>query len=216
MRTDETTREAFTAVQRAFVNVSELKIEKGKILPGPPGNPGTSEESAWWFTPMIQNTGNTPTKDMHFLPIAWCAPGFSLAPAQAFGCEATPLPPTDPDNFVLERSTGHAVLGPHSLIPIGGVGTPVPTIEVRLGIAQRTTGGEWFVFGVIHYNDIFPHTREHVTKYFCSIDANNFSFGKIKPAYGLCKHWNCADDECPKDKEDYEAELQKATAKPVR
>jgi hypothetical protein len=215
LRTDETTREAFTAVQRAFVNVSELKIEKGKILPGPPGNPGTSE-SAWWFTPMIQNTGNTPTKNMHFLPIAWCGPpGFTLGPMQAFGCEATPLPPTDPDNFFQDRSTGHAVLGPHSIIPIGGVGIPVPAIE-SLGIAQRTTGGEWFVFGAIHYNDIFPYTREHVTKYCFVINANNFVLGEIQPAYGLCKHWNCVDDECVRDKEDYEAESRKATVNLVR
>ena len=184
LRTDETTRESFTAVQRAFVNVSEHKIEKGKILPGPPGNPGT-KESAWWFTPMIQNTGNTPTKNMHFLPIAWCGPpGFSLGPMQAFGCEATPLLPTDPDNFFQDRSTGHAVLGPHSIIPIGGVGIPVPAIE-SLGIAQRTTGGEWFIFGVIHYNDILPYTREHVTKYCFVINANNFVLGEIQPAYGL-------------------------------
>src|SRR5437868_2262772 len=55
-------REAFTAVQRAFIVVSP---NSHQIAP----MPGTSENGALVFTPIIKNSGNTPTKDLEIISI---------------------------------------------------------------------------------------------------------------------------------------------------
>jgi hypothetical protein len=94
----------------------------------------------WRFTPVVQKSGNTPTKDLEYIPIVSC-PGIggeqvTLGPGIAVIC---PLPraqvlaeihsPEDPvdDVPIIESMTplyhpGRALLGPHGETPIGWVG----------------------------------------------------------------------------------------------
>ena len=49
-----------SAAERAFVSAKDIRIETRKgDFPGDPSEP------YWWFSPVIENSGNTPTKDLH-------------------------------------------------------------------------------------------------------------------------------------------------------
>jgi hypothetical protein len=65
---------------------------------------------------------------------------------------------------------------------------------------------------VIHYYDIFPGTKEHVTKFCFAIGAEKTAENEIKPRYGSCRHWNCADEECKTDRDAYQREVREAFA----
>jgi hypothetical protein len=59
LESNRISREAYTSVQRAFVFVRELQfmIRGGND----PMNPARYPE-LWWFTPIVENSGSTPTK----------------------------------------------------------------------------------------------------------------------------------------------------------
>lgn len=73
---------AYTAVQRAFVTMGDLRTDKrqgvvlGKVRSK--GIPATF----WWFIPIVQNSGNTPTRFARAFALATFAPSFALGPGQ--------------------------------------------------------------------------------------------------------------------------------------
>jgi hypothetical protein len=75
---------------------------------------------------------------------------------------------------------------------------------------NRTIGHYYYV--VIRYHDSFEGTKPHITKYCFAI--NNFQVtpagltSGILPFYTICKHWNCADEECDKDKIAYDEDVK--------
>ena len=60
--------------------------------------------------------------------------------------------------------------------------------------------------GTIYYNDIFPGSPRHITKFCYLIRATTNSEGNPAPEWYPCRHWNCMDDECKEDKKRYEEE----------
>ena len=207
-RANEINRQSFVAVQRAFVNVVDLKVEHGPgLTPGEPGSRGV-EAMYWTFTPLIENSGNTQTRRLEVSTMAWCPPvgvGIELRPLQGMVCEVTPIAPGDPQHFyeIGGAKTIHSILGPHARREFGGAGVTENFVEAS------ANGGtlRWYVFGVIHYEDIFPQTQPHITKYCYQIGATKSVTGEIRPVPGFCDHWNCADDECDQDKREYDAEV---------
>jgi hypothetical protein len=203
-------REAFVSTQRAFITVSQVKIEmRDGLVPGETGKPGTKVQY-WWFTPEIENSGNTPTKNLRYRPIASCGPrALALGPKQAFYCPTDISGPEDPDDPSHDTLVpAKSVLGPHAKIPIGGVG-------VLPGFLQEisNTGFKWYIYGSIHYNDIFVNSESHVTKYCFGISLTDLT--EMKPGYGLCEHWNCADDECKVDRDAYDVGMAKTARKQI-
>jgi hypothetical protein len=77
---------------------------------------------------------------------------------------------------------------------LAGMGITEPSLRAILG------GFKMSIFGLIYYNDIFPSTKEHVTKFCYQIGANLSETNQIASSFGFCNHWNCADDECDDDR----------------
>jgi hypothetical protein len=93
------------------------------------------------------------------------------------------------------------IIGPHEVRTISGSGLPAAWVNKFL--TPPVFSGE------ARYEDIFG--QYHLTKY-CffigSIDAET-----QKPYVGLCRHWNCADDECNADRAQYDREITAAFRK---
>jgi len=184
---------ALRAVQRAFITASDYKIARLK----------DDTEPCWSFDPIISNTGETPTRDMR-LTKEIVAMELST-PGEQGSANGMAMAPTDPED-TYRKFVGWtaSLLGPKQNLP-----TTAETGRVCLTSEDR--GSMWaheriYVRGVIQYRDIFPASPEHVTKYCFWIQAED-NKGTYEPRPVLCSHWNCADDECERDKEAYEAEL---------
>jgi hypothetical protein len=98
------------------------------------------------------------------------------------------------------RAMVRAVIGPRDEIAHGEIGMPLHMLQADIANKLR-----FYLTASIHYEDIF-HVK-HVTKYCYGIGLNTEPDGILKPSYGLCYHWNCADDECIDDRKEYDAEI---------
>jgi hypothetical protein len=192
------------AEQRPFIVLKELKIDYTTGLSpgaknGAPGQP----IMYWTFTPVIENSGNTPTKYLHFRAIAgitYVNGSMYIGAAQiVYGNAQSPLKdtPWDPDD-VGPYAARTVVLGPHAAQPISGFGVTDGYLTSPIG--------SLYIFGVIRYRDTLSDAQ-HVTKYCYSISGIP-TIGEKKPSYGLCAHWNCADGECKQDRREYESEVK--------
>jgi hypothetical protein len=201
------TRDSFTTVQRAFITIVDLQFEATRDAQG--------KATSWMFIPIIENSGSTPTKDMKVTRIMTGGPtkpeeGWS----QSYPSIKLPHDPGDPDEVYYKPEPfhpTHLLLGPKARLPLplsatGGIG-----VDLLRNVIER--GWEHAAFGVIHYYDIFPGTKEHVTKFCFAIGAEKTTQNEIKPRYGVCRHWNCADEECRADRDAYQSEVRDAFAK---
>jgi hypothetical protein len=197
-------RESFTSVQRAFITVAGF--DTPVRLSDVPGGQG-KQAKYWWFIPNVKNSGNTPTKNMKYFIGASCPPELSWAMAghMTILCDLTRQDILDPvdlfnnPNSKNKESTG--ILGPQSVIALGGLGITEASIKEVL------KGFRLFVFGVIYYNDTFPKTKQHITKFCYQTGANLSDKGEIVSSFGFCDHWNCADDECADDRKAWDTDV---------
>jgi hypothetical protein len=97
----------------------------------------------------------------------------------------------------------NTVIGPHFSSPYGFIGITPENL--------KPTSPSFFLYGIASYNDIFPETSRHETK-FCFVVSGIPTVGQQKPSVGLCSHWNCTDDECKDDKKTH-ADEKKRLAK---
>jgi hypothetical protein len=182
-------------MQRAFITASDYKITK---IVG-----GDANQWCWRFQPVISNAGGSPTVELRYMTqivfVALRRPGEQ---GSAWGMI---LAPTDPDaEFKRFSGWGGALLGPKQNLP----DTPA---NDRICLTKDDSA---YIFaperayarGVIHYRDRYPGTPEHITKYCFWIRAIEDA-GGWKPEPALCSHWNCADEECERDKDAYTAEV---------
>jgi hypothetical protein len=183
--TDEKVRESYSAVQRPFVTAKELVVDTNH----PPGY--------WSFGIRFENSGNTPTQGMQFVPIANLLPPDDPEP-----WFQTPPPP-------FSRFTG--LLGPKATDILQGtnVGLPIAAID-KMAEARSN----YYFRGVIKYRDFFKETDEHVTKY-CFAFIPYKEGKELKFGVQRCLYWNCADEECKKDRERYDAALKEANKQPT-
>ena len=200
------TEQSYRDVQRAFVTVVPMKSE-ARIVDG---------EKVFVFTTTIENSGNTPTRNLSFsqrYPCLIAGPstvGGSPGVGPVNSCEVRgsggqfdgAIGPSDPSSdppghiITLQTQAGsmlatHAYpLGPHQQIAIASVAMPGTEIARRQKI-----GAFWYVEGAISYDDVFggPH---HVTKYCFYVYQWGVGGGGDEPHYAPCPRWNCTDDEC--------------------
>jgi hypothetical protein len=223
---NKTSRESFTAVQRAYVIVTDLPVST------------TSYDSgiSWEYVPAVVNVGNTQSANLGIIEIG---PGnmrsligakfmFPLTAEQNRKfCISTQLGvPADPDVIFhspdLRRDTNtrifNFIIGPKQPVKY-------PAVESRVGssIGANTVGGmiempnvDWpYFFGEIVYNDVFMGTPNHVTKYCFQTTGVQAGDATHTGGFliGYCRHWNCADEECEADKKRYEDEAAKVANK---
>ncbi len=136
------------------------------------------------FRPIWQNSGNTQTKNMVTMIAA------------EFRTSALPL---DFDFTAAPNITPPALIGPRSSI-VGGSEHPFSVANM-----EDIAAGRMFLYlwGWAKYQDIFPNTPAHITRYCCQVQAGgNLRSrpvqGKPGPFIDFIVHprGNCADDEC--------------------
>jgi hypothetical protein len=115
----------------------------------------------------------------------------------SIGTQRVPNAPPEPQPITSVKDQNF-VLGPHATAEVGGVGLTAEYLTPR--------NLHWFVYGLVTYDDIFPRTAHHMTKY-CFTIYGIPAVGEQRPVAGQCSHWNCTDDECEGDKKAYDAKV---------
>jgi hypothetical protein len=185
----EAMRESFAGVQRAFVTAKQLGSDD-KTMP-------TNQI----FYTILENSGNTPTRNLE----VFVDTQFDLkeinSPPDADRLRPIFAPADPVDHFEARKkewSPQPVVIGPKGLAQINIGGPPKSHLDKMA--ALRADG---YVFGVAYYDDVFKGSKRHISK-FCFVVQPVKDSDTTRVGYGLCQHWNCADEECETDKRRYE------------
>ena len=139
-RTDETTREALTAAQRAFVFVKDISYGK---LPNYLADTPTGIR----FIVAWENSGTTPTKSL-ITHVSWAV--------------FTPEIPANFDFPDYGAPNSRALIGPKSIMNMAAVDIPVDVFQAVQAGTHRM-----YIWGWADYDDIFQNTERHRTE-FCT------------------------------------------------
>jgi hypothetical protein len=227
LESNRISREAFTAVQRAFI-VSIAFNESKEDTP---------KENAFRFTPVFRNTGNTPAinvsifsvtaRDYRVFLLAYL--GDDMAALERTLKKSTTVGASvDPEKLLgfyqTHSETPGGPLFAYAIIKNTYLSPQVafsPSIasgvvsdygESLDNVLQRMIRGgmDKFFIGVIHYDDMFG--QSHVTKYCYAIAG--VTGNPLKFNWGQCTHWNCIDADCERDAREYDNEFAKASDQP--
>ena len=198
------------SIQRAFITVSSFET------PVRFGSGFASDTKHWWFIPNIKNSGNTPTKNMRYFISTTCPAELDIGMGAhlAVDCDFTRREARDPEDvmnmplFKDKQLVSPAILGPQTAMPLSGTGVREKSMQ------EIVKGFPIFLSGIIYYNDVFPESILHVTKFCYQLTAGYSDKKEITPGYSFCTHWNCADDECKTDREAYNAEIANSALAP--
>lgn len=194
--------------QRAFVLAQGLHQEPETDKDGKP--------VGQLITPTIKNTGNTPATSLSYITITpenqsrySLKPGAPVIPPVF--ATITLRSPADPEDYFLEalrkkdsEITINAYLAPQTELPLVYFenGTRMNIQEWNAIIRAQKIG---YLYGSIHYVDAFGES--HISKYCYDLNTIHFDTGgRLQFAPPLCRHWNCTDKDCDKDKAAYNQE----------
>jgi hypothetical protein len=184
------------AQSRAFVTLESLAGEKRKgTAPSSAGVP--DETDFWYFEPQIHNSGTTVTRDLSAVVFASCAFPMMIGMRTIIHCEQGNPFPKDPGERMDDKTLAASrfPLGPNVSQRIGQVGF-TPRILAEMA---RKSDQAVYVYGAIQYRDVMPDTPVRMTKFCYAIRGDNIDPLIVHPSIDLCKHWNCADEECLDD-----------------
>jgi hypothetical protein len=153
----------------------------------------------WTFAIPVENSGNTPTREMDSLTISSQAPPSD--PEDIF--VRTPESAYDAPGIIPQR-WGGSLLGPKAQTHLLGSQTGLPVTTVSKMAEDRQN---YYISGVIHYRDAFAGTPGHVTK-FCYAVIPFKEGTETRVNYDRCLYWNCADEDCKADRERYDHDLK--------
>jgi len=190
---------ALTDVQRAFMVAENPTIQ------------GFEEDATdYRFKVTIKNSGTTPTRNLSYLfPDA-----IQFFEDDEIEMNGLKLPniPHDPAQWFysgFDKSLSYAIVGPQSTLPDAII--TVPKSHLKSPANSRFTKAA--IFGAVVYNDIFPKSERHITKFCFMVDV---ATGRVD----VCRYWNCADRECERDTNAYNSMLderfQKAGKTPIK
>jgi hypothetical protein len=181
LKTDSTTREAFTAVQRPFIVATNLEV--------------TQDLPAYWsFRTILENTGSTPTKNM------------TVTSSVSFSVPILPDSPTDPMELKRQRNDLYPSVTDHFVGPHGKVGIEAISLITKTLEEMAEQRADFYVYGIARYNDQFAETQARSTKFCFVVRPFKGPNGLSLNNRGLCHHWNCGDEDCDRDRRNYEAE----------
>ena len=163
--------DATVAGQRAFVFVLQNTYHR-------------QPDGRWWFSPVWGNSGVTPTKSLHT--------------HVRFISRETPLP----DDFDFHYASGPedistAFLGPHTNIQ--GARLPLGGIAASDVIAAQNGAKFLYILGWAKYSDVFPGSKEHITRFCSRIDIIGDPNGpkeRVSVSFTPHRKNNCADEGC--------------------
>jgi hypothetical protein len=173
----QTSKDALESVQRAFVfatGLDAIRIEDS----GDPTKISSVDFSITW-----ENNGTTPTRNMtsHF---SWFTP-----------------PSVVPDNFnypdLGDQKPTPIALGPKTIGHTTPISVPAADITKIMNHEEIL-----YIWGWAHYQDVFPKTKTHITR-FCT-EITGFQGNPLlsspnavsRPITQNCPTYNCYDDEC--------------------
>jgi hypothetical protein len=201
-----------TEVQRAFITVSELKIEHVDSADG--------KVKLLRLTPAIKNTGTTPAVGVSLVlmnPLNdWTVAPFNLSPPIYFSLSGKIGAPRDPDELMDNSGASYLrkdfVIGPEGgSLTASGLSTDLPATS---GFTAMQNGMGRFIYGSIHYFDVFDHP--HLSKFCFRTDGikmiTTSNPDDIELRQDLCSHWNCTDGYCKADKQAYDSDWKNAVA----
>ncbi len=204
--------QAIVAVQRAFISV-KIQIEEDYIFNNVYGE--IKNIKAYRITPVIINTGNTPTKNLYYSNFAHAC-GVGEGDVNRYvnsinltyytsSAQCSPYEPGDPRDAE-QRFPGlpggkvRAHIAPHAEHPVSNFSMPPELFRARKDF-------RWYFYGIVHYNDVFPYQNEHLFKYCYLVMAEPKRDGELSPQVFQCQNWNCADDECKDDRIAYDQRI---------
>jgi hypothetical protein len=181
LKTDSTTREAFTAVQRPFIIATDLEAVQDLPL-------------YWSFRTILENTGSTPTKNM------------TVTSSVSFSVPLVPGSPADPMDLRRNSTEAYPTITDHFVGPHGKVGLDAISLIIKTLEEMAEQRADFYVYGIARYNDQFAETMERSTKFCFVVRPFKGPNGLSLNNRGLCHHWNCGDEDCDRDKRNYETE----------
>jgi hypothetical protein len=196
-RTSADVRIFSQAQLRAYITVTGLEIERGD----PNRNVGGTLQSKFWLArPGIENSGSTPTRNLRWI----MGPSFTFVSID----EIPGIVPQVDKKQTAASGWTFGTIGPRSRMnldyPANATGFgDQPFLQIAHGEARL------LFTGIIRYNDIFPNTNEHLTKFCYFIRADILDAAKLASGaplelsdlghpYGRqCgARTNCTDEEC--------------------
>ncbi|HXY58865.1 MAG TPA: hypothetical protein VEH76_09810 [Methylocystis sp.] len=185
---------ALTEVQRAFIVVDDIQLEKTNSTNG----------DTFSVNIKIKNSGATPTKNLSYFIPRGGAPFFGQIPPKSNDV-GLPNVPNDPAFIfyaggINDLSRSFAVVGPQGRLLLDPIDFDHVMTSFRAHKEQLKLEKAAIV-GAIIYNDIFPRSQRHITKFCYFIYPDT---GKTDE----CGFWNCTDNECIRDSEAYNDALR--------
>lgn len=179
-RQAEITREAMIMDRRAFVAAIGINRYFRLDL--------QANQYKWTFRPILQNTGATPTQKMAFYTDCIL--------------RDTPLPPNS-EYEEKPRNIGTGMIPPHGIVDgAGAPNAPDPEITAQNLFDVFLEKKYLYLWGWVKYNDVFPGTSQHITRFFWQIRCAGDPY-TVKPggpdlnfAFTQYAEGNCADDDC--------------------
>jgi hypothetical protein len=186
--------QSVVGVQRAFVSLRSIEVSAD---PGTTTLPNGNIVHYWLVQPYWENTGNTPTRNLRTYMSPFIPTQLSHTPLRG---TVTRITETDPDiSFDVPHDGSvwrNTFLAPRHLEGFQGIHTEAQVLQDIFG-KQDTTYRIW---GVALYDDIFPFTSQHMTRFCYKITAVRGNpmdvASKIELAYEQCLRGNCTDDDC--------------------
>jgi hypothetical protein len=198
-QTDQTMNrqlDASKAAQRARIGTSGMTMINAGAKDG------------WLLTPTLRNVGTTQAVSIRV--------EYRITNPNPSDDDVKPsitYMPKDPGELLEKPRLGKEILSP-------GVDRNLPTAAISQDEYAKSAGRAFYLSGVVTYRDVFDPQSQHITKFCYQIKGGGgFAFGPFKasafsssmaPTYVPCPYWNCADDTCEPDRQDYEQDLDAA------
>ena len=172
-----TSNDALVSVQRAFVfpSVTFTPIYKA----------GKTALESLEINPVWGNSGDTPTR------------GFTMHASELYSIAELPKSFDFPDLWDVgdEQVPTPAVIGPKSAVGGHAIFVPLAMEEILADKRQHL-----YLWGWARYNDVFPKTQSHITKYCWDVNIRRVSSENGNETFlsntNACRRNNCYDDEC--------------------
>jgi hypothetical protein len=191
----DTANRTLTEVQRAFIVLDKVQVNRYN----------DSGESKVTISLDIKNSGATPTRNLFYFIQNGVGEFFGEIPRRTNDI-ILPNVPGDPakifyvggDEIFKGWQRSFAVVGPQGRLIINDIEFPSRTWANSKDVMRLHKTS---ISGVIVYNDVFPFSERHITKFCYFIYPETWRVQE-------CGYWNCADKECDRDIDAYNAELR--------
>lgn len=180
---------SLVGVQRAFVSVDKIEVAKSTLKIKTSLPPTVLDVKAMWAVrPIWINDGNTPTNNLKI----YLHPFVDVPMGQN-----DPIDPAVSFNAPPESTWRKTFLAPHHKEGFNSININGPTLKnIPDGIKT------FYVWGVAKYDDVFPFTETHMTR-FCykimSVHGDPLDAASdLSLEVQQCQTGNCTDSECEK------------------